>query len=419
MLVTKGNYFSLVGTKYYFSQSDFERLTRRLIQNDELFEGFLIRDDRFGGLKLFSEPKITSFISQSSLPLYNLGSIGENYKLTETLDSNEIIEKFDIKHQTAYPIRFYFVSKEGTDSSYPFEQSIVKIGFIPLSTKEYTFTHKIIALASKQAEQSVLNRIISKTCMTPTKLSISTLLIKEEKEQVALQTRFELVNEKNSLVDLPPIENFLIGDKQLPLFVLDNQSGTVTTTTTTKIQNTKESKMKNLNSVFNKFGKDFSYPTSNFAMSMFGGLAVKTKSGNYVTFNQEKLEAIDTMDMVIDGFEDFIVIMPTQKLEDGDLFIKGGSVFAMIDSKSNEAYSFDEGTIVTLMDAKNAFGMNLYAKVFNVMGNMNTSNGSEGGVFGNPMMMMMLMMKDEDGGKGSNMMQMMMMSQMFSGGMKF
>ena len=160
-----------------------------------------------------------------------------------------------------------------------------------------------------------------------------------------------------------------------------------------------------------KFGADFNYPTENFAVSLFGGgLAVKTKDG-FVTF--DGAEAIDVMDFVIEDMNEFIMIMPAQKLEDGDIFVQNGEVYQMITAEVNEVYSYSAGSIISLVDKKNAFGFKMHAKVMNLMGNMfgGDANAQMGGF--NPMIFMLMDKKDGDNGMG-DMMKYMMMSQMFS-----
>lgn len=186
--------------------------------------------------------------------------------------------------------------------------------------------------------------------------------------------------------------------------------------TGTPIKEKKGNLMKNMNSMFTKFGKDFAFNTSNFALSMFGGLAVKV-NGSFVSYNVEKGEAMDVMDFVIDGFEDFIMIMPVQELSDGDIFIQDGKVYQMIDKEKKSAYNYTDNSIDTLVTKANIMGFKMYAKVMNfASGMMNMAGGEtkDGNMFANPVFMMM-MMKDGDGDMGE-MMKLMMMSQMFQGG---
>ena len=184
------------------------------------------------------------------------------------------------------------------------------------------------------------------------------------------------------------------------------------TTNLTQPTNKKEKNMKTMNSMFSKFGKDFAYPTSNFAMSMFGGLAVK-QGGSFVTYDAEKNEAMDVMDFVMDGFSEMIMIVPTQGLVKGDMFVQDGKVYQLLED--SKVYSFTDNSIDVLVSKSNIMGFKMYAKVFNLMANFGGA-GQDGvqNMFANPMMMMM-MMKDGSGDT-SDMMQMMMMSQMFQGG---
>lgn len=183
---------------------------------------------------------------------------------------------------------------------------------------------------------------------------------------------------------------------------------TNTVTTNTIIEEEGKPMKKNF---LSKFGADFNYPTENFAVSLFGGgLAVKTKDG-FVTF--DGAEAVDVMDFVIEDMNEFIMIMPAQKLEDGDIFVQNGEVYQMITAEVNEVYSYSAGSIINLVDKKNAFGFKMHAKVMNLMGNMfgGDANAQMGGF--NPMMLMLMDKKDGDSGMG-DMMKYMMMSQMFN-----
>lgn len=164
--------------------------------------------------------------------------------------------------------------------------------------------------------------------------------------------------------------------------------------------------------IFSKFGKEFNYPVSNFAISIMGGtsLAVKTESGSYVTYDNKKKEAIDVMDFVIDDFDDMIMIMPVQEIKEGDVFIKGDTPYQLVDKETMKAYNYKTGNMDNIVPTKNAFGFKFYAKVMNLMGNMNMMGNSGGnGMIGNPMMMMMFMDDDKSTSKTGMFKKMMMM----------
>lgn len=180
----------------------------------------------------------------------------------------------------------------------------------------------------------------------------------------------------------------------------------------------KEKKMKGFNNFFDK--KDFNFPTTNFALSMTGGLAVKVDN-SFVVFDQETKSLTDVMDFVMEGFDKMIMIMPATmaQLEEGDLFVQNGLVYQLVDKEGLEVFNYRTSSIERMVEKKSLMGISLYAKVMNLMGNLNMNFGAAGdagNMFANPMFLMM-MMKDGDNDM-SDFMQMMMMSQLFNSNTK-
>lgn len=177
--------------------------------------------------------------------------------------------------------------------------------------------------------------------------------------------------------------------------------------------NKKENKMNmNLNKMFGdlQIGK---LENNKLAISPFG-LAIKTQNG-YVVYDLETNEAKNVGDLVFNDFS-YIYLFPTAELKVGDIIMNNGK-FVVITSVEEGIKAVDvaEGTEITMITTKNIFGMKLYVKAYNLMGNMTNKDGD----IGSNMMQMMMMQEMMSGGIGgsgkSNLMEMMMMMQLMGG----
>ena len=185
------------------------------------------------------------------------------------------------------------------------------------------------------------------------------------------------------------------------------------------------------------------------AMTFDGRLAIKRPNGDYVAFNPLSGEIENQSEFVMgeEMLSGMVYVMPTDKIEAGDIIVSNGSYVYVTDVTDGlTGVNLTTGVINDIVTEKHVlFGKNVYKKVvsmFNMvggaegamnpmmmlalMGDNNKDNllpmmlmsgmgGTDKGAM-NPMMMMMLL-----DGKGDNdtMKTMLMMQMMQSGGFKF
>lgn len=142
---------------------------------------------------------------------------------------------------------------------------------------------------------------------------------------------------------------------------------------------------------------------SKYTLTYFGTVAYNGK-----TYYQDRI--FDASGMTINF--DMLYMIPTNKVEKGDIIEKGNKAYYVLDVNNGVVKAVDlvDGTEENLVPG-GVFGMTMYSKIFNPMGNMSGDNS-----FGN-MLMMQALMGDGDCGNGNNGMLLAMM--MMQGGFKF
>lgn len=149
-------------------------------------------------------------------------------------------------------------------------------------------------------------------------------------------------------------------------------------------------------------------------VSMNGKIAIKTNSG-YKSYDVETGRLTNCDHFAFDIGEDWFFIIPTNKVERGDIILASGLPRCVIEAKENEikAFCYEDGTIDTIVPEHHIFmgKQYFYGKIVSLMGNM--MKGENG--MGNMMKYMMLseMMK----GKNDMNSMMPMMFMMNGGGM--
>ena len=130
-------------------------------------------------------------------------------------------------------------------------------------------------------------------------------------------------------------------------------------------------------------------------VSMNGDIAIKTSQG-YKTYDVETGHLLNCDNFAFDIGSDFFFIIPTNKVNKGDIILAGGKPRCVIEVKKNaiETFCYEDSTITTIVPEHHFFlgKTYFYGKIVSMFGNA---------------------MKSEKG--MGNMMKMMMMSQMFSG----
>ena len=133
-------------------------------------------------------------------------------------------------------------------------------------------------------------------------------------------------------------------------------------------------------------------------VSMNGDIAIKTSQG-YKTYDVETGHLLNCDNFAFDIGSDFFFIIPTNKVNKGDIILAGGKPRCVIDVKKNaiETFCYEDSSITTIVPEHHMFmgKTYFYGKIVSMFGNA---------------------MKSEKG--MGNMMKMMMMSQMFGGGNK-
>lgn len=131
-------------------------------------------------------------------------------------------------------------------------------------------------------------------------------------------------------------------------------------------------------------------------LSMSGGIAVKTSNG-YKSYNIKTGRLTNCDNFVFNIGEEFFFIIPTNKVEVGDIILVAGKPKCVIEAEKNKitVINYEDSTIETVLPERHVFMGNTYFY------------GKIVSMFGNDLF---------KGKKGTNkIMQYMMMSQMMSG----
>lgn len=161
----------------------------------------------------------------------------------------------------------------------------------------------------------------------------------------------------------------------------------------------KENKFMNLNNLFGnlrvgKAGRDY-------AITYYGTVSYKGK-----TYYQGQIYEVDGLTLPLD----YLFFVPSNTVAVGDVISKNDTAYYVTKVNTNgiEAVNLETGTVEKLL-AGGPFGMTMYSKLFNPMGNM--VNGNIGNL-----LLMQSLMGDSKGGDNSLLMAMMFMG---NGGFNF
>lgn len=173
----------------------------------------------------------------------------------------------------------------------------------------------------------------------------------------------------------------------------------------------KETTMFDSNNFFGKlFGK---VAPGQVRLSMNGDMAIKTSNG-YKTYNVENGSLTNCDNFVFDIGSEFFFIIPTNKVEKGDVILASGKPHCVIKTEDNriEALRYEDGSIVNIVPERNVFfgKTYFYGKIVSMFGSMK-GKGMDS------MMKYMVMSEMMKGGNSSNMASMLpMMMFMQNGG---
>lgn len=148
-------------------------------------------------------------------------------------------------------------------------------------------------------------------------------------------------------------------------------------------------------------------------LSMGGGIAVKTSNGDYKSYNIKTGRLTNCNNFVFDIGEDFFFVIPTNKVEKGDIILVNGKPRCVVEADKNKitVINYDDSTIETILPERHVFMGNVYfyGKIVSMFGN-GVFNGKKGTDKIIKYMMMSEMMKGNSGaGNGMNGMLPMMM----------
>lgn len=155
-------------------------------------------------------------------------------------------------------------------------------------------------------------------------------------------------------------------------------------------------------------------------LSMTGGIAVKTSTG-YKTYNPKTNKLTNCNNFVFNVGEEFFFLIPTNKVEKGDIILVGGKPKCVVSADKDmiTAINYEDATIENLLPERHVFMGNtyFYGKIVSMFGS-DFTKGEKGTEKIMKYMMLSEMMKGNAGGMGNQMSAMipfMMMGKDFGG----
>lgn len=150
----------------------------------------------------------------------------------------------------------------------------------------------------------------------------------------------------------------------------------------------------NTNFMNGMFGK---IATGMCRLSMSGGIAVKTSNG-YKSYNMKTGRLTNCDSFVFNVGEEFFFVIPTNKVEPGDIILISGKPKCVIEAEKNKitVINYEDSTIDTVLPERHVFMGNtyFYGKIVSMFGN-DFMSGKKGM---NKMMSYMIMSEMMKGG---------------------
>lgn len=154
-------------------------------------------------------------------------------------------------------------------------------------------------------------------------------------------------------------------------------------------------------------------------LSMNGGVAVKTSNG-YKTYNVKTNRLTNCDNFVFDIGEEFFFVIPTNKVEVGDIILVAGKPKCVIEVEKNKitVINYEDSTIDTILPERHVFMGNtyFYGKIVSMFGS-DLFNGKKGANKIMQYMMMSQMMGSNKPSISMDMSPMLPMMFMMNGGM--
>ena len=136
-------------------------------------------------------------------------------------------------------------------------------------------------------------------------------------------------------------------------------------------------------------------------LSMNGGIAVKTSNG-YKSYNMKTGRLTNCNNFVFDIGEDFFFVIPTNKVEKGDIILANGKPKCVINVEKNQitVINYEDSTVDTIIPERHIFMGNtyFYGKIISMFGK-SIFNGKKGT---NKIMQYMMISEMMKGNSGSN-----------------
>lgn len=152
-------------------------------------------------------------------------------------------------------------------------------------------------------------------------------------------------------------------------------------------------------------------------LSMSGGIAVKTSNG-YKSYNVKTGRLTNCDSFVFDIGEEFFFVVPTNKVETGDIILVGGKPKCVVQAEKETitVINYEDSTVETILPERHVFmgSTYFYGKIVSMFGN-DFMKGKKGMNKMMSYMVMSEMMKSSSAGS-SNMNSMFPMMMLMNGG---
>lgn len=139
-------------------------------------------------------------------------------------------------------------------------------------------------------------------------------------------------------------------------------------------------------------------------LSMSGGIAVKTKNG-YKTYNLKKKRLTNCDNFVFNIGEEFFFVIPTNKVQPGDIILKDGSPRCVVSVNADEirAINYEDSVLETIIPERHVFmgKTYFYGKIVSMFGSDFKGSNKGMGKMMSYMMMSEMMKGSGSAGMGS------------------
>ena len=129
------------------------------------------------------------------------------------------------------------------------------------------------------------------------------------------------------------------------------------------------------NGVFGRIGKGMC------RLSMSGKIAVKT-GGGYKSYDVKTGKLTNCSSFVFPETDDFFFLIPTNKVEKGDIILVGGKPKCVIEAEKNKitVLNYEDSTIDTVVPERHVFLGNtyFYGKIVSMFGDASALSGKDG-----------------------------------------